>query len=161
MLIGKSVFDSESLDELVEKIEQGKFTIPTNLSKEAISFINGMLQYESSKRLTCEELSKHPFLINKVEHFHPIDKLKCADKREHHINMINKINNSIWSIFNSEDETKLLSIDGKDYSKNQEHNDGPDLPTSGIPGNPIDQQIQYSEKDKSNLNFKGGIFDDN
>ena len=162
MLIGKSVFDSESLDELVEKIEQGKFTIPTDLSKEAISFINDMLQYESNKRLTCEELSNHPFLINKVEDFHPFDKLKCADKCDHsQLKLINKINKSIWSIFNSEDEIKLMSINGKDYSKNEEHNNGLQLPTSGIPGNPIEQKIQCGGEDTITPGFGGGIFDDN
>jgi serine/threonine protein kinase len=152
MLIGKPVFDAESLKDLVEIIEQGKFSIPTDLSKETISFINGMLQYESNKRLTCEELSKHPFLINKVEDFHQIDNLKCVDKSNHH--------KSIWSIFNSEDEIKLMSINGKDYNKNEEHNNGLQLPTKGIPGNPIDQKIQYSGEDTITPGFCGGIFDD-
>jgi serine/threonine protein kinase len=160
MLIGKSAFDSEDMEELVEKIEEGEYKIPTNLSKEIISFINGMLQYESQKRLTCEELAKHPFLTNSIEHFHPIDKLKCADKLDHsQIKMNSKMNKSIWAIFNSEDEIKLMSIDGKDYSQNQEHNDGLKLPSNGIPGNPIDQKIQYEDTGSSTLSFGGGIFD--
>ena len=158
MLIGKSAFDSEDLEELVDKIEEGEYKIPTNLSKEIISFINGMLQYESQKRLTCEELAKHPFLTNSIEHFHPIDKLKCADKLDHsQIKMNSKMNKSIWAIFNSEDEIKLMSIDGKDYSQNQEHYDGLKLPSNGIPGNPIDQEIKYD--DTSSISFGGGIFD--
>ena len=162
MLIGRAAFDSESLDELVEKIERGIYTIPTDLSKETISFINGMMQYESNKRLTCEELSKHPFLINKVEDFHQIDNLKCADMWDHsYLRMINKLKKSIWSIFNSENEIKLISINGKDYNKNEEHNDGLQLPKSGIPGNPIDQQIQNSGTDTITPSFGGGIFDDN
>ena len=160
MLIGRSAFDSEDMDELVEKIEEGEYKIPTNLSKEMISFINGMLQYESQKRLTCEELAKHPFLTNSIEHFHPIDKLKCADKLDHsQIKMNSKMNKSIWAIFNSEDEIKLMSIDGKDYSQNQEQNDGLKLPSNGIPGNPIDQEIKYDETGSSTLSFGGGIFD--
>ena len=160
MLIGRSAFDSEDMDELVEKIEEGEYKIPTNLSKEIISFINGMLQYESQKRLTCEELAKHPFLTNSIEHFHPIDKLKCADKLDHsQIKMNSKMNKSIWAIFNSEDEIKLMSIDGKDYSQNQEQNDGLKLPSNGIPGNPIDQEIKYDETGSSTLSFGGGIFD--
>lgn len=162
MLIGRSAYDSESLDELVEKVERGIYTIPTDLSKETISFINGMMQYESNKRLTCEELSKHPFLINKVEDFHQIDKLKCADMWDHsYLRMIHKLKNSIWSIFNSENEIKLMSINGKDYNKNEENNNGLQLPKSGIPGNPIDQQIQNSGTDNITPSFGGGIFDDN
>ena len=162
MLIGRSAFDLESLDELVEKVERGIYTIPTDLSKETISFINGMMQYESNKRLTCEELYKHPFLINKVEDFHQIDKLKCADMWEHsYLRMIHKLKKSIWSIFNSENEIKLMSINGKDYNKNEENNNGLQLPKSGIPGNPIDQQIQNSGTDNITPSFGGGIFDDN
>ena len=162
MLIGRSAFDLESLDELVEKVERGIYTIPTDLSKETISFINGMMKYESNKRLTCEELSKHPFLINKVEDFHQIDKLKCADMWEHsYLRMIHKLKKSIWSIFNSENEIKLMSINGKDYNKNEENNNGLQLPKSGIPGNPIDQQIQNSGTDNITPSFGGGIFDDN
>ena len=162
MLIGRSAFDLESLDELVEKVERGIYTIPTDLSKETISFINGMMQYESNKRLTCEELYKHPFLINKVEDFHQIDKLKCADMWEHsYLRMIHKLKKSIWSIFNSENEIKLMSINGKEYNKNEENNNGLQLPKSGIPGNPIDQQIQNSGTDNITPSFGGGIFDDN
>ena len=62
MLIGRSAFDAEDMEELVDKIESGKYQIPTNLSKEVISFINGMLQYDSKNRMNCEQLSKHPFL---------------------------------------------------------------------------------------------------
>ena len=43
MLIGRSAFDSEDMDELVDKIEKGLYNVPTNLSKEVVSFINGML----------------------------------------------------------------------------------------------------------------------
>ena len=39
------------MDELVNKVETGKYKVPTNLSKEVISFLNGMLQYNSNIRL--------------------------------------------------------------------------------------------------------------
>ena len=44
MAIGKYVFAEEKIDELIQKIEKGEYTVKTNLSKEIISFINGMLQ---------------------------------------------------------------------------------------------------------------------
>lgn len=161
MTIGKSAFDSEDLDELVEKIEAGEYKIPTNLSKEIISFINGMLQYESHKRLTSEELSKHPFLTNEVEHFHPIDKLKCASKLDHsQLKMNSKMNKSIWAIFNSDDELKLMSIDEKDYKKTKEKSDNLKLPSSGIPENPTEKAIDFSQKESTkSISFGGGIFD--
>ena len=55
MLIGKCVFNAEDLDELVQKVENRTYTIPTNLSKEVISFLNGMLQYDPNQRLTIEK----------------------------------------------------------------------------------------------------------
>ena len=146
MLIGKSAFDAEDMDELVSKIEDGTYTVPTSLSKEVISFINGMLQYESSKRLTSEELSKHPFLTLDVKDFHSIDMKKVEKKLDKSKIKINsKMNKSIWAIFNADDEEKLRDIDGKgnDYA--------PILPSNGIPGNPVNSEIEYQQgvEDKS------------
>ena len=146
MLIGKSAFDAEDMDELVSKIEDGTYTVPTSLSKEVISFINGMLQYESSKRLTCEELSKHPFLTLDVKDFHSIDMKKVEKKLDKSKIKINsKMNKSIWAIFNADDEEKLKDIDGKgnDYA--------PILPSNGIPGNPLNTNIegQQGQENKS------------
>lgn len=62
MLIGKPCFDAETLNELVTKVEQGNYSLPTTISKEMVSFLNAMLQYESDKRLSSEELENHPFL---------------------------------------------------------------------------------------------------
>jgi hypothetical protein len=36
--------------------------IPSTLSKEAISFMNSMLQYDSNKRLSVQKLCEHKFL---------------------------------------------------------------------------------------------------
>ena len=160
MLIGKSAFDAEDMDELCEKIENGTYTVPTNLSREVISFINGMLQYNSTTRLTCEELSKHPFLTLNVKDFHPIDMQKVSKKVDDKKLKINvKQNKSIWAIFNADDEEKLVNIDG--------HNKGGDsnflrLPSKGIPGNPINQNVQpmgNEQKNEFHYSASGGIFD--
>ena len=158
MLIGKSAFDAEDMDELVEKIENGTYTVPTNLSKEVISFINGMLQYDSHTRLTCEELSKHPFLTKEVKDFHPIDMQKVSKKVDDKKLKINiKQNKSIWAIFNADDEEKLINIDGKDK------NSGLMLPSQGIPGNPTGQDVkpiqQNEDKDEFHYSFSGNIFE--
>ena len=160
MLIGKSAFDAEDMDELCEKIENGTYTVPTNLSREVISFINGMLQYNSATRLTCEELSKHPFLTLNVKDFHPIDMQKVSKKVDDKKLKINvKQNKSIWAIFNADDEEKLVNIDG--------NNKGGDsnflrLPSKGIPGNPINQNVQpmgNEQKNEFHYSASGGIFD--
>ena len=46
MLIGRLAFDAEDMEELVKKVESGEYSIPTTFSHEAVSFLNGMLQYE-------------------------------------------------------------------------------------------------------------------
>ena len=111
MLIGKCAFDAEDMDELVDKIEKGKYKVPTNLSREVVSFLNGMLQYESKQRLSCEELSNHQFLKNNVKDFHKMDLTQVSDKvKNGELVMETKKdkNRTIWSVFNESD--KLLKI---------------------------------------------------
>ena len=62
MLIGQAVFNAETINELVKKVENGSYTVPTSLSKEMVSFLNEMLQYKGEDRLSSEELSRHQFL---------------------------------------------------------------------------------------------------
>ena len=113
MLIGKSAFNSQTMQELVDKVQNGTYTIPTNLSKEVVSFLNAMLQFNSQKRLSCEELSRHAFLKKNVRDFEPIDLKKVSNKvNRNNLNINIKRNNTIWSIFNEEDENKLINIPG-------------------------------------------------
>jgi serine/threonine protein kinase len=113
MLIGKSAFNSQSMQELVDKVENGTYSIPTHLSKEVVSFLNAMLQFNSQKRLSCDELSRHAFLTKNVNDFEPIDLRKVSNKvQRNNLNINIKRNNTIWSIFNEEDENKLINIPG-------------------------------------------------
>ena len=61
MLMGKRVFNGRNIKDLKKKVEAGNYVLPTNLSKEVVSFINGMLQYDPKKRLNIEQLSRHQF----------------------------------------------------------------------------------------------------
>ena len=135
MLIGKSAFDAEDMDELVSKIEDGTYTVPTNLSREVISFLNAMLQYDSHARLNSLELSRHVFLTKDVKDFHPIDMQKASKKIKKGNVVINvKRNKSIWAIFNAEDEDKLTKIAGYQIDK------------------PIDEREEFEhEKQQRNL----------
>ena len=156
MLIGKSAFDAQDMEELVEKVEDGTYSIPTNLSKEVISFINGMLQYDSSKRLNSTQLADHPFLTKNVKDFQSIDMRKVSKKVDNKGLKINvKENKSIWAIFNAEDEKKLCNIDND--------NSTPMLPSQGIPGNPTNQNVMpNNEKSEFHYSFSsGGIFESN
>ena len=114
MLIGNCAFDAFNMKELVSKIEEGTYKVPTNLSKEVVSFLNGMLQYNPEKRLSASELIKHAFLIKNVSDFTRIDINQVSKKvygGELKINI--RENNTIWSIFNEDDEKKLNNIPGE------------------------------------------------
>ena len=117
MAIGKYVFDAEKIDELIQKIEKGEYTVPTNLSKEIISFINGMLQYEPERRLNIEQLANHNFLKKNVNNFEKLDLHKVNKnlvKSKLKLNV--KANATIWALFNDEDEDKLMKIKGNDFA---------------------------------------------
>ena len=113
MLIGRSAFDAEDMDELVSKVESGKYKVPTNLSKEVVSFLNGMLQYDSKKRLDINQLTQHKFITQNVKDFHRIDLrqvTKKLDETKKQIVIDVKRNRTIWAIFNKDDERKLMNI---------------------------------------------------
>ena len=113
MLIGERAFNADSLGDLIEKIESGNYKVPTSLSQEVVSFLNGMLQYESEYRLNIEELSRHPFLTKKVSEFKRMNLNKASKNLSSSGLSINtRHNKSIWSIFNEEDEKKLINIQG-------------------------------------------------
>ena len=110
MLIGKCTFDAGSMKELLGKVELGNYLLPTSLSKEAASFLNGMLQYDPKKRLTAERLSCHKFLAKLHKESTKMD-LKNINKHIYGTNLrINsKKNQSIWVIFEEEESLENIS----------------------------------------------------
>ena len=137
MHIGKPIFYSENIDESVKNIEEGTYTIPITMSHEAVSFLNGMLQYDSKRRLTAVQLSKHDFLNKDSKDFHSINLQKVSmlvNEKQLKINVKN--NDFIWSIFNVETEKFLISIEGKQLIK------------------PIDktEKIEFENLEKEELN---------
>lgn len=186
MLIGKSAFDAEDMTELVSKVENGSYTIPTNISYELVSFMNGMLQYTASKRLTAAQLFRHDFLTKDVSQFKKIDLEKVSDKVSSGVIDMNSVKNStIWSIFNEKSETLLTTILGnafvKPVDKKEEKNFAAEnekpsllqLPSKGIPENPINTNVSGMSEDEvkkmeagqqgavkeTNYVFNGSIFD--
>ena len=136
MVLGRRVFNGRNIQDLYIKVEGGNYSIPTNLSKEFVSFINGMLQYDSKKRLTSEQLSRHHFLTRNVRNFNKID-LKLVSNKigQNGINVNTKKNQTIWDIFNEEDNKKLYNI-----------------PTMILDTNAIPDQQQYYGND-NNIQF--------
>ena len=184
MLIGSPAFDSQDMEELVKRVEDGSYSIPTSLSHEVVSFMNGMLQYDGKRRLTAAQLSRHDFLNKDIKDFHPIDLQKVSKKVDEnglHINAKN--NTSIWSIFNANSENLLTSIVGNQFIKPIDEKEeiafenlkkkDPNvttasflqLPSKGIPDNPTDKKVTGMTKEEmekfkdSNYVFSGSIFD--
>ena len=111
MLIGNSPFDAYNMKELVEKIEEGNYNVPTNLSMEVVSFLNGMLQYNPNKRLNAESLFNHAFLKNNVSEFSKINTNLISGKvYGGQLNINIKNNQSIWAIFNEENQKTFDNI---------------------------------------------------
>ena len=110
MLIGKCTFDANSMKELIGKVEKGNYLLPTTLSKESASFLNGMLQYDPKKRLTAEQLSNHKFL---TRDYKDLTKMNLSNVNKHiygnNLRINSKKNGSIWVIF-EENEESLSSI---------------------------------------------------
>ena len=184
MLIGKSAFDAEDMDDLVKKVEDGSYNVPTNLSYEVVSFLNGMLQYEGKNRLTAEQLSRHDFLTKNVKDFKPLN-LKQANREM----STKKLNQSIWAIFGDAGANQLMGITGNQFikpidekeelqfeeqKKQNNNNNFVQLPSKGIPDNPTqqvgamtqeEQNAFGKEMNKNNNNNEsgfscsGGIFD--
>ena len=113
MLIGKAVFNAETMNDLITKVENGSYSVPTSVSSEVVSFLNGMLQYKGERRLSADELSKHPFLTKRVNEFTKIDTQRAQRKIDNRgLNINVKKNQTIWSIFNPDSEKILVNIRG-------------------------------------------------
>jgi len=103
MLVGRMAFAGYSMEELYKKVKAGNYKLPLWLSKEAVSFINGMLQYDSNKRLSAVELLNHDFLKKNVKEFQTLDVNQVKDKVRGKVMNINiRQNNTIWEVFNED-----------------------------------------------------------
>ena len=143
MLIGRPCFDAETLDELVTKVEAGSYSVPTTISKEMVSFLNAMLQYVPENRLSSAELENHPFLKKRVCDFTKIDIKRVKRKIDNKgLNINVKKNQTIWSIFNEEDEQIFVNINsgGKSNKPIVEYNNNDIMKTSTI--NPKNRHTQ-------------------
>ena len=73
MLVGRTPFSGNSMQDLFKKVKIGNYALPTSLSREVVFFIEGMLQQDPKKRLSCKELLNHDFLTKNVGQFKPLD----------------------------------------------------------------------------------------
>ena len=69
MIKGSKVFETEPSYELVKKLKEGNYNLPQTSSREFISFLHGMLQYDGKLRLTARQLLDKSFLRKKPIEF--------------------------------------------------------------------------------------------
>ena len=123
LLIGCPPFEASSYEELLEKIENGKYRIPHQviLSTEAISFLNGMLQYNPEKRLDVSELSKQYFLTRNVSTFQKLQLEKANMNMDLGQSIVLNAKKSlesnmsdIWSQFKQNNLNKIEPLQNQD-----------------------------------------------
>ncbi len=138
LLIGKAVFNASTMNDLVDKVENGNYSIPKTVSQEVVSFLNGMLLYDSSCRLSAEQLLKHPFLTKNVNDFKRLNAIKVS-KKEKNINI--QKNNSIWGIYDNGEHFEKIKGEGN-------------LPDTPIPEEEYQKKRSSLEKRKSTKNHQ-------
>jgi len=120
MLVGHMAFGGGNIKNLYRNLEKGDYTLPINSSKEAVSFINGMLQNDPNKRLSASELLNHSFLTKNVADFQPIDTSKIQNKISGNVMKVNfKDNKTIWGIFNQDNEVQFVNNKNANIINNQ------------------------------------------
>ena len=127
MLTGHMTFDGQSVKEFKQNVNKGIYYLPLHLSKECISFVNAMLQYEPNKRLSTKELLNHDFLVKDLKYFNPIDinKIKKYIKGKYLYIDINN-NEDITKIFNQNNQNKIVFnklniVYNQDFHKKNHH----------------------------------------
>ena len=153
MLIGKCTFDADSMADLLRKVEEGDYLLPTTLSKEAVSFLNCMLQYDYKRRLSAQELSRHKFLNKNVKDFNQINLSKVKSKvKGENLKINSKINQSIWALFGG--ESIILDKIGSNgmINKNINYNIGGNLEEIKEEMEIIDKGSQQQNKPKIEKN---------
>ena len=142
MLVGSMTFYGRNMNELYEKVKLGNYKIPLWLSKEAVSFLNGMLQYDSNRRFSSDDLLKHDFLIKNVKDFQKVDKNQVKDKISGNVMKINIRNNkTIWGIFNENNNFNDDKPLGEEENVIQNPQTMPNVEASKNMVNNIDEKI--------------------
>ncbi|CAF2741843.1 unnamed protein product [Rotaria sp. Silwood2] len=62
LLVGALPFDDDNLRQLLEKVKKGIFHIPHFVPADCQQLLRGMVEVDPSKRLTLEDVSRHPWV---------------------------------------------------------------------------------------------------
>ncbi|KAM7340401.1 hypothetical protein ACRRTK_001016 [Alexandromys fortis] len=62
-LVGALPFDDDNLRQLLEKVKRGVFHMPHFIPPDCQSLLRGMIEVEPEKRLSLEQIQKHPWYL--------------------------------------------------------------------------------------------------
>ncbi|XP_070200917.1 serine/threonine-protein kinase BRSK2-like [Littorina saxatilis] len=68
LLVGALPFDDDNLRQLLEKVKKGIFHIPHFVPPDCQNLLRGMIEVDPEKRLTLEEVMRHPWVIAGSKH---------------------------------------------------------------------------------------------
>ncbi|KAK3750914.1 hypothetical protein RRG08_029834 [Elysia crispata] len=63
LLVGALPFDDDNLRQLLEKVKKGVFHIPHFVPMDCQNLLRGMVEVDSDKRLTLEDVMRHPWVL--------------------------------------------------------------------------------------------------
>ena len=121
LLTGSPPIIGHTSEELYKSIQEGKYNLPDNLkcSIEIISFINGLLEINTEKRLNLEQIKSHPFLNISPEYFKYIDLVKLSETEKEQIKINSNDNdNLLGKLFKCKDlDLNIDKINQKEIQK--------------------------------------------
>ena len=110
MVTGKWLFNGRDAPTYCKNLEQGNYSIPSNLSKELASFLNGMLQYDEKKRFDIDKLANHDFLNKDISNFTKMDLNLLGSKlQDGKLNINIKNNTTVWGILNDDKNLSIIN----------------------------------------------------
>ena len=117
-LTGHLPFNDDNIKKLLLKVQSGKYQMPMNLSAEARDLISKILVIDPAKRITTQEILKHP-LIKKYDDL-PVNKILRKMKRDNmargksnsDLHLLNNVSPSIVTLYSRSDidESILRSL---------------------------------------------------
>ena len=123
---GKYPFEAKNFEELIGKINYGKYKLPKTASHEIYSFLEKMLQYDGKARLSARELINQPFLTKDPKNFTKIDIGPDAKPVKKEINDINlyKYDGDSTKTNNTSENPKKEEGKTKTFDKNNNYSGG-------------------------------------
>ncbi|XP_077169036.1 serine/threonine-protein kinase BRSK1 isoform X5 [Paroedura picta] len=123
LLVGALPFDDDNLRQLLEKVKRGIFHMPHFIPPDCQNLLRGMIEVEPEKRLSLEQIQKHPWFLggkNEPEPEQPIPR-KVAIRRIQSVSELDPdVLESMHSLGCFRDKNKLkqeLQNDGENQEK--------------------------------------------